>query len=60
MAAIKLSIDGKHNYSDGRSPIIYRLTHKTKTTRIESGVYFFITLLSQIYLNKTRWEKYTL
>ena len=38
MATLKLTIDGKRSYADGRVPIIYRLTHKTQTTRIESGV----------------------
>lgn len=38
MATIKLTIDAKRSYADGRVPIIYRLTHNTKTTRIESGV----------------------
>ena len=41
MATLKLTIDGRRCYSDGRIPIIYRLTHKTKTTRIESGVKIF-------------------
>lgn len=41
MATLKLTIDGRRNYSDGRVPIIYRLTHKTKTTRIDSGVKVF-------------------
>ncbi len=38
MATIKLTIDGKRSFSDGRIPVIFRLTNKTKTTRIESGV----------------------
>lgn len=41
MATLKLTIDGRRSYSDGRVPIIYRLTHKTKTTRIDSGVKVF-------------------
>ena len=41
MATLKLTIDGKRSYSDGRIPIIYRLTHKKRTTRIESGVKVF-------------------
>jgi site-specific recombinase XerD len=38
MATIKLTIDRKRTYSDGRVPVIFRLTHKTKSTRIESGI----------------------
>lgn len=38
MATLKLTIDGKRSYSDGRVPIIFRLTHNTKSTRIEAGV----------------------
>jgi integrase/recombinase XerD len=41
MATLKLTIDGKRSYSDGRIPIIYRLTHKKHTIRIESGVKVF-------------------
>lgn len=41
MATLKLTIDGRRNYADGRVPIIYRLTHKRKTTRIDAGVKVF-------------------
>jgi Arm DNA-binding domain len=38
MATLKLTIDGSRAYADGRSLVIYRLTHKQQTTRIGSGV----------------------
>src|SRR6476646_5413013 len=43
MATLKLTIDRKRTYSDGRIPVIFRLTHKKETTRIESGVKIQIT-----------------
>lgn len=41
MATLKLTIDIKRKYLDGRVPVVYRLTHKTRTTRIESGIKLF-------------------
>lgn len=38
MATLKLTIDGTRSYSDGRFPIIYRLTSYNQTTRISSGI----------------------
>lgn len=41
MATIKLTIDNRRPYSDGRYPIIFRLTSNTKSTSIESGIKLF-------------------
>ncbi len=38
MATIKLTIDARRPYNDGRSPIVFRLTSGTKSTSISSGV----------------------
>ncbi|MES2284680.1 MAG: site-specific integrase [Bacteroidota bacterium] len=38
MATIKLSIDARRPYSDGRCPIVFRLSSGTKSTSIVSGV----------------------
>lgn len=38
MATIKLTIDTRRPHSDGRSPIIFRLTSGTKSTSVSSGV----------------------
>jgi integrase/recombinase XerD len=41
MATLKLTIDNRRAYSDGRYPIIFRLTSNTKSTSIESGIKLF-------------------
>lgn len=41
MATIKLTIDGRRKYNDGRSPIIFRLTSNTKSTSIDSEIKVF-------------------
>ncbi|MDF2437715.1 MAG: hypothetical protein K0Q95_2091 [Bacteroidota bacterium] len=41
MATIKLTIDARRPYNDGRCPIVFRLTSGTKSTSIPSGVKLF-------------------
>ncbi len=41
MATLKLTMDNRRPYSDGRYPIIFRLTSNTKSTSIESGLKLF-------------------
>lgn len=41
MATIKLSIDARRPYSDGRCPIVFRLSSGSKSTSIVSGVKLF-------------------
>ena len=41
MATIKLTIDARRPYNDGRSPIVFRLTAGTKSTCIISGIKLF-------------------
>ena len=38
MATLKLTLDKRRNYSDGRSPLIIRLTAENKTTSIHLGI----------------------
>lgn len=41
MASLKLTIDYRQQYKDGRSPVIFRLTSKTKSTFIHSDLKVF-------------------
>jgi hypothetical protein len=38
MATLKLTLDKRSKYSDGRSPIILRLTKEGKSTSIPTGI----------------------
>ncbi|UKM65483.1 site-specific integrase [Flavobacteriaceae bacterium GSB9] len=38
MATLKLTLDKRRKYKDGRSPLIFRLTHKGRSTSIHIGI----------------------
>ena len=38
MATIKLTIDSRRPFNDGRVPIVFRLTNNQKSTSIASGI----------------------
>jgi integrase/recombinase XerD len=46
MASLKLSLDSRRPYKDGRFPVIIRLTHNTQSTSI----------LTQVKLFKAEWD----
>lgn len=41
MATLKLTMDYRRPYNDGRYPIIFRLSSSTKSTSLESGIRLF-------------------